>query len=344
MKKYVRVISFLFVGLGSPMAFAGSCSLSEADRATLNLNNSTAQNVKVAFIGDTGFSEDAKKVFRMIKREAAEIVVHQGDLIYDYPEDQVDRRENLEELGNKYSKMWEEMINKILGPDFPYVASIGNHDQFAWDTSLGVKQYLNKRVARIPGLKCVGNHGINSVCTFKGLYILLTALGTYQMNDSSYLKGNIGCGNFKWRVCSWHKNMTKMQLGKKNDDVGWDAYEACRKEGAIIASGHEHSYSRTWLMSDFENQVVAEKNPTLKLSKGKSFAFVNGLGGQSSRVQLRDGHWWAVKYTKTNNARPGVVFCEFKTGAGKQPPHSDCYFKNIDGVVIDRFRLESHLP
>ncbi|NIU00221.1 MAG: hypothetical protein GWN01_04580, partial [Nitrosopumilaceae archaeon] len=71
-----------------------------------------------------------------------------------------------------------------------------------------------------------------------------------------YIKNQLGKTESVWRICSWHKNMNAMQVGSKPDDTGWEVYEECRKGGAIVATGHEHSYSRTKTLLSIENQTV----------------------------------------------------------------------------------------
>ncbi len=137
-------------------------------------------------------------------------------------------------------------------------------------------------------------------------------------------------------------NQTEMQLGRKRDAVGWGPYRACREAGAIIVTGHEHSYSRTHLMDNFETQSVASTSGTLMIEEGKSFVVVTGTGGQDVRPQFREGDWWASIYTSPQDALPGALFCTFR--AGGQPNRAGCYFKNIAGDIIDQFELEKVSP
>ena len=83
-------------------------------------------------------------------------------------------------------------------------------------------------------------------------------------------------------------------------------YEESRIGGAIIATGHEHSYSRTHEMASLERQiisstaeplVVSSDDPNTLEDEGRTFAFVSGLGGRSIRNQSRSGAWWASIYT-----------------------------------------------
>ncbi len=47
------------------------------------------------------------------------MVLHQGD--FDYKDD---------------PDAWDQRINLVLGPDFPYFASIGNHDFAFWPAGI----------------------------------------------------------------------------------------------------------------------------------------------------------------------------------------------------------------
>ena len=323
-----------------------TCRMSPEDKKHLGLDSIANSNhkVKVAFIGDQGLEKGARELLEFIKKEGADLVVHQGDLIYGYPEDQVDNRiGDLNKLGNEWALKWEKMINEKLGKNFPYLASIGNHDQFAWDSAKGLKYYLSQRVQRISDIKCVGDHGINSICTFKGLVIALSGVGTYGKGHNVFLSENLACGKPKWRICSWHKNMTKMQAGNKSNETGWEPYEICRKAGAIVATGHEHSYSRTFLMSSFQHQQVVHKKATMTLRPGHSVAFVNGLGGHSIRTQKRNDPWFAKIYTYTQKAKFAALFCEFKPNNDGSQAAANCQLKNTDNEVIDGFLLKSAL-
>jgi len=135
-----------------------------------------------------------------------------------------------------------------------------------------------------------------------------------------------------------------MQVGGKTDDTGWGVYEQSRRGGAIVATAHEHSYSRTHLMSSFETQQVAstensftlaQDDPNTPGDEGRSFAFVSGLGGRSIRNQELDGDWWASIYTSTQGANFGALFGVFAYGGN---PHLVLfYFKDIDGRRVDEF-------
>lgn len=118
----------------------------------------------------------------------------------------------------------------------------------------------------------------------------------------------------------------------------------------MIATGHEHSYSRSYLLSNMQQQTVDNKDNTLKLNTGKSFVFVSGLGGIDERIQRQSGQHWAKIYAKTclaldpvclPNAKSGALFATFNVD--KQANKAKFYFKNIDQQIIDEFTVISEL-
>jgi hypothetical protein len=144
-----------------------------------------------------------------------------------------------------------------------------------------------------------------------------------------------------------------MQVGNIKNLTGWGVYEACRQGGAMIGTAHSTTYSRSHLMSNFQTQSVASTANTLVLEKGKSFDFVNGLGGGGIGSQQIDGNWWASVYASTclpssthcqANATFGALFCTFNIDG--QADLANCYFKDIkdiNGNIIDDFDLISNV-
>lgn len=292
------------------------------------------QPITVAFIGDQGSNENSRAVLRLIKAEGADLVLHQGDLYYRNDPDS-----------------WDNMITKALGVDFPYFAAIGNHDLGSWSGPNGYQAKLRARLRRISGARCDGEIGVKIACSYGGLFFIQSGIGTEPEEPDNpghvaFIRKQLAQTDAIWRVCSWHKNQSAMQVGKKHDEVGWGAYEACRKGGAIVATGHSHTYSRTHLMNDFETQDIASTSRTLEIAEGKSFAFVSGLGGASIRSQYEYEHgyepWWAAIYTSTQEANFGVLFCTFFVDG--IPNRARCYFKDIAGNVPDRFELINNNP
>lgn len=283
----------------------------------------------VAFIGDQGSTDGALAVLRLIRDEGADMVIHLGDL--DYRND---------------PESWDRTVTSVLGEDFPVFVTVGNHDVKRWRGPNGYQARLRERLDRVREARCSGDLGVRAACTYRGLFFIQSGIGTMPRipdfaDHISFIRNELGRTDAAWRICSWHKNQGAMQVGGKGDEVGWKAYEACRKGGAIIVTAHEHSYSRTHLMESFRTGSVASTSRTLEIGKGMSFAVVSGLAGRDVRPQKRGGDWWASIHTLDQDANFGALFCTFF--ANGQPDHADCYFKDIDGRVPDRFKLISRL-
>lgn len=156
--------------------------------------------------------------------------MHQGD--FDYTDDPA---------------IWDGQINRILGPDFPYFASVGNHDVPRFYGPGGYQRLLEARMGRL-GIPWDGELGVRSSFRYQGIFFVLTAPGILGTAHDLYIRDRLAADNSIWRISSWHKNMHLMQVGGKEDETGWSVYEHSRAGGAIIANGHEHSYSRTHLL------------------------------------------------------------------------------------------------
>ncbi len=297
----------------------------------------TPPGYKVAFIADQGLGvSDSEAVLNVILNEGADMVMHQGD--FDYSDD---------------PDAWDAQINSVLGPDFPYFASVGNHDDGSsvWPA---YQQKLTDRLALIDGAVCTfgtGGIGVKQSCTYNGLFFVLSGVGTLGSDHATYIQNEMAQDNSIWRICSWHKNMKAMQVGGKSDSTGWEVYEECRIAGAIIATGHEHSYERTRTLSSIQNQIIDSAWPdanNVRVGEGSTVVFVSGLGGASIRNQDRcspfpfpygcNGEWASI-YTSDQNANYGALFCSFNVGGQANKAH--CYFKDIDGNIPDQFDVTS---
>ena len=290
----------------------------------------TPVNYKIAFIGDQGYGVDARAVLNLIKSEEAQAVVHSGDFDYrDAP------------------AAWDAQINAILGPEFPYFASVGNHDEGRYYGTGGYQEFMAARMIRL-GITWDGDLGVKSSLHYNGLFFILTGPDVFGSGHADYIREKLAEDNSIWSISSWHKNMRLMQVGGKSDQTGWEVYEESRKGGAIIATGHEHSYSRTHLLNSCQNQTISSTSDTLVLTndllatetdEGQTFVFVSGLGGISIRDQEISGAWWASIYTSDQGANYGALFGNFNHNGN---PHlAMFYFKDIDGVIPDSFYVIS---
>ena len=294
----------------------------------------TPPELKVAFIGDQGLGQDPEEVLRLIAAEGAEAVFIQGD--FDYADDPA---------------AWEAMLDATLGPDFPVIALVGNHDEAEWYGAGGYQDRLAKRMQRL-GLSWLGELGVQATLHYKGLFVVQTAPNVFDdgYDHAAFIRSSLAADASIWSISAWHKLMSDMQVGGKGDETGWEVYEETRRGGAIIATAHEHSYSRTHLMSSMENQTVASTaqplvlaadDPSTSADEGRTFAFVSGLGGNSIRDQERTGDWWASVYTATQDASNGALFAVFHVNGDPRLAHF--YFKDVTGKVVDDFLVRSTL-
>jgi len=298
------------------------------------------QDLKVAFIGDQGNGPAREAVLKLIQAEGADMVLHQGDLDY---------------TGNPSD--WDGAVTQVLGANFPYFASIGNHDVGAWRGTSGYQAKMSARLARVPGVHCSGDLGVQSHCRYRGLSFVLVGPGVMGAGHAAYIRKELATDPAIWKICSWHKNQAAMQVGGKRDEAGWEVYEACRAVGGIIATAHEHSYQRTKTMVSFQehraDSSCSDPNRVC-VAKGKTFAFVSGLGGHSMRDQERcltvpikrtdqvegECHQWASVYTTNQTGGKevfGALFIIFHYQ--DKPKVAYGYFKTTDGQVIDQFTV-----
>jgi len=276
----------------------------------------TPPDFKVAFFGDSSFNKRTRAVFALVRDEGPQLVVHLGD--FDYHDDPL---------------RWEALIDEFLGPDFPFLAVVGNHDVGKWpDYQLRLRQRAERA-----GIECSGDLGVRSSCTYGGLFLVLSGAGTKGEDHEAFIRERLGATDATWRICVWHKNQHTMQIADKIDEVGWGPYEACREGGAFIVSGHAHTYSRTYLLKSFEQHTIASTSDRLTLSQGRSFAVVAGLGGRSAHSQRRRDPWFAAAYAPLKGDPYGALFCAFN--AGGDPTKAECYFKDTAGQVRDRFTI-----
>lgn len=307
-------------------------SVADSTTTTLGTVPQPGGQVVVAFIGDQGTGSDARAVLELIRDQGASMVLHQGDL--DYEND---------------PSGWDQLITDVLGLDFPYFATIGNHDTDAWFGPGGYQEKLAQRLARVPEARCRGDLGVKASCTFLGLFFILSGVGTEGVGHQAFIRDQLADAPTKWRICTWHKNQREMQIGGKGDETGWGVYEECRRGGAIIATAHEHSYERTKTLLDMSDQRLDPSWPSadeVRVAPGATFAFVSGLGGKSVRDQERClpttppygcGGVWASIYADQQNATDGALFCAF--GPDATSDRALCWFSDVDGNIPDVFTV-----
>ncbi|CAF0968311.1 unnamed protein product [Didymodactylos carnosus] len=285
-------------------------------------------NLTIAYVADTSLWKEASLLYNLIRSESQiDALVVSGDL--DYVDQPLAR---------------EHLLTKYFGSKFPIFSCAGNHDHNFWPK---YQQTILDRWKR-SGIhhKCSGIIGVAHMCTYKGLIIIQIAPGIFEKyrfyDYSQYLENQLNLYHSQWKICSWHKNQHNMQLGNKQDETGYDVYNTCLKHGAMIITGHEHSYSRTYLMKGLHDPIeVLSRNSTyIQLSNGSSVVIVNGLGGFSVSGYTNNSiapYWASVNHANINGHASALI-CKYNfNGNMKQ---ALCYLKDIVHGKRDQFIID----
>jgi hypothetical protein len=294
---------------------------------------STDANLKIAFAGDTADGTNWGNVLQLAIDEGAHAIVTTGDMTYDS-----------DPAG------WWSRTEGVVGQTFPVFLSRGNHDDGTWSG------FAAEAANHLGGAtRTAGPHDAAYKTVFKGL-----AIATIKKGDTgSTINGLLSGDDHIWRVCNWHQNQAKMQIGGKGDEMGWEVYDTCRAQGAIIMTGHEHSYERTKTMTSAVNQTIdssCSSGSSLCVGPNRTFVTVTGLGGNSIRDQSRctpasttapypslntsDASCpiWASIYTSNQGATQyGAAFVTFNVDGN--PKKARGYFKTTGGTVVDSYDI-----
>merc|ERR1712167_100729 len=124
--------------------------------------------------------------------------------------------------------------------------------------------------------------------------------------------------------------------------------------GAAINNAHEHSYFRTYTMSDLsgsDNLIPSNYSNDVFLERGQSYVFVQGLAGSSVRNECSDlgSNDWVASWAAGNgNKSPnsiqspsqsssyGFMGCTFKPDGANR---ADCFFEDINGRRFDEYSI-----
>ena len=316
---------------------AGEADQLGTSESALNAAVATDANLKVAFVGDTASGSNWTAVANLIKNEGAQAVMVAGDMTY-----------------NANPGQWWTKTEAVFGQTFPVFLARGNHDDSSWSG------FLTEAANHLGGAaRTNGSHNAAYRTVFKGLSIVNIKKGDTGSSINTLFNGD----NSTWRVCGWHQNQNKMQMGAKGDEMGWDVYETCRKKGAIIITGHEHSYSRSKSMTNIQSQTIDSTCSSgnslcvgaATLNKERTFVAVVGTGGTGLREQIRctpasktapfasqssqaGCSIWASMYTTTQTGSTfGALFITFNVDGNAKKARG--YFKDINGKTIDTFDI-----
>jgi hypothetical protein len=257
-------------------------------------------------------------VLQLIKREAAQAVMIQGDLTYN---------------GDKGSDWFPVIDGELDAAKIPYFVSRGNHDVDWANIGAGLKDRLAKwNIPPEHNDPTAGNYSV----VYKGLKMVFVADDeTQNPSRADYVKERLANDPHVWKICSWHKNQRASNVGPKSDEMGWAIYENCRQAGAIVAQGHSHTYSRSKTLTNDTSQTVdpACSDPfALCVGPGKHFFFDSSLGGVDTRslnTGIAGNAYWGSTYTGSY----GALFIEFNVDG--DPKKAKGYFKTAQDVLVD---------
>lgn len=159
------------------------------------------ENLRVAFIGDSANGNDFKDVLGLIKAENADFLVHEGD--YDY---------------DSNPTAFFQTVDAEMGASYPYFAAVGNHDAPEWE---GYSQHLKSHLDA-NGVTLDDPDMLDQKYAFEYMGLKLVFVGENGQNSefASYVDEQLGGDQHVWRICNWHKNQKKMQVGGKSDEMG----------------------------------------------------------------------------------------------------------------------------
>jgi len=287
-------------------------------------------NLTIAFWGDQGIDPSPTTGFRkdfmrnLVEVDKVEAFMHVGD--FDYRND---------------PESWDDMITSALGDDFPYFSAIGNHDLPRWYT---YKELIYNRWEKF-GAKCWGDVGRGNVCSYKGFTFIISAIGVVDVYPPNFVLSAFSDYGGLWRACLWHKNQHILQLGDKTDEVGWPIYNYCRQQGALIINGHEHSYCRSKIITDFRPVAPIFENEGQVLVTGPNVTFVSVVGTAGIDIRPCTGGkennpWWASAWCAPKfDDVAGVTVCLFNYNGDARLAH--CYYKTYSGEILDSYRIRS---
>jgi len=297
--------------------------------------------VRIAFFGDMGLGVEPERNLDMLVVLGVDLVVVLGDFDYtDSPD------------------AWSKLMSRLGA--IPWIAIAGNHDMPKFsEYSAVIAPVLLKHALRTG---CVGEPGRLTSCGAHNVRIVLTESGTHgsPQRSEAFLERELSRAKEAFLICGWHKNQSDMQVGFKSDEVGYNSYQICQKYGALVVTGHEHSYARTRVLSEVGNTAnyhgATGTYDDLFLGPGRTAVIVSGLGGKGIRPYAErfhdDDRWWAAYLTSNRSMRSGKSERQhldqgysgalvLDLGLPSQPDHGRGYFVLAQGMrIVDQFDVK----
>ena len=300
-----------------------------------------AAGVKLAFIGDSNDDSSAERVYQVLRAQGADHVIQNGD--FDY---------------NDRPWKWSEFLDRnwFDHGKSDVIMTAGNHDTKKWGGSSGYQALLYATMTSNMRSKCTGRpgrsmqneYGLWMSCKLEEVHMVL--FGWNEMEDPDRVAGFVddafAASTQKYRVCVWHRPEGKLNNGHRHtSNYGqWAAYEACRRHGAFVVSGHSHCYGRTKVMSSYTSLSVgsSEKNQ-VSLGCGESFSVVSGMAGKGpdDNGKYSQANYWAKGYTTADGDDHGALVCDFPTDRQRSATCGFYTTASSSGRLHDSFTLES---
>jgi len=322
-------------------------------------------NYKGEYCGE--FSR-ARDVFKVARDAGAELIIHAGDM--DYASSPIS---------------WLRFLTEnVFRPGLGYLACKGNHDVDGWDGvrdlwsgPRGYQALLSRQIP--PDARCRGSYGDDFSCEYKGVLFVMSSVGSDNPGESAnrahtdFIENALRSSDAKWKICVWHMTMSATQTSYKEDATGWRAYEICRRYGALIITGHAHTYSRSYTMKSFGREVYSFTRQDLQVASydnsfialqpgdgGTTGVIVVGIGGYKNEEAQKDSGIWAKIYSTScqgagntcqyaNDANKyGTLICDFDASASTAPCYlattarrdaTDAEIQSRERVKVDEFTL-----
>jgi len=292
----------------------------------------TPVNLTIAYVGNSGATEESLRVWQMIVDEGAEAVVHTGN--FDMCDD---------------SHLFREHLDAILG-DIPFIPVVGNNDLHLWGD---YQHVLSERFNTSEYLQCEGTLFVNWWCIYRGVFIAMSSVGTKCGNGYSHhgwheeqlqqqldlTRGDSNNFGVNYVNCAWHKNQHHLQIGKMPNEVGYEMYRLCAEYGALTVTSHDFHYARSHSLNAFDPQVVEEDCVNIACTydlDDDTVVVVSGLGGfnvkQHINQDLAADEIWASTYGGTGLG--GALICKYNYNG---ITITYCYFMTTDGEIQDEF-------
>lgn len=291
-----------------------------------------AQEVKIAFTGDMdGREERTNAVWEVIEQEGVDAVVLQGDYSY-------------EDNPHAALRIIDMQLNNASVPIF---AAIGHHEMLndlesnEFDRTATrewpiYRESFLKRVNNNPNAACSGDYGINGLCTYNNVSVVLSGVNVFGKKHADYAEAALDKKNGTWKICAFHNS-------DWYDEETRNVMEACRTRGALVMVAHDHSYARTHVMNSFVTRKVVDRTSPYTIGRGKTLMTITGLGGKGvsdllvnkNYSSFRANEPFAKMWLNKDRATAGALFCTFNSGGVANK--AVCFFKSIDGKVRDEF-------